>query len=67
MASRLKEYYLKSVVPALMDRFKYQEPHAGSRSQEGRGKHGVGRGDSECEDPGKRSTGDGSHIRPVSR
>jgi large subunit ribosomal protein L5 len=26
MASRLKEYYLKSVVPALMDRFKYKNP-----------------------------------------
>jgi large subunit ribosomal protein L5 len=26
MASRLKEYYLKSVVPALMDRFKYSNP-----------------------------------------
>jgi large subunit ribosomal protein L5 len=26
MASRLKEFYLKSVVPALMDRFKYQNP-----------------------------------------
>lgn len=26
MASRLKEYYLKSVVTALMDRFKYRNP-----------------------------------------
>jgi large subunit ribosomal protein L5 len=26
MASRLKEYYLKSVVPALMDRFNYKNP-----------------------------------------
>ncbi len=26
MASRLKEFYLKSVVPALMDRFKYKNP-----------------------------------------
>jgi large subunit ribosomal protein L5 len=26
MASRLKEYYLKSVVSALMDRFKYKNP-----------------------------------------
>ncbi|MGB6068865.1 MAG: 50S ribosomal protein L5 [Desulfomonilaceae bacterium] len=26
MASRLKEYYFKSVVPTLMDRFKYKNP-----------------------------------------
>jgi large subunit ribosomal protein L5 len=26
MASRMKEYYQKSVVPALMDRFKYKNP-----------------------------------------
>ena len=67
MASRLKEYYLKSVVPALMDRFKYKNPMQVPGLKKIVVNMGLGEAIQNAEDPGKRSAGDGSHYQVSGR